>query len=86
MAANYVDIREIAKHFSVSTQTVRNWMKRGLVPYFRMGSVVRFDVEEVNRALEQYRTAAKAAQDVAVTAVANVGSVTVQSTSADQDL
>ena len=46
--------RELAGLFNVSLRTVSNWMQRGVVPFIRIQSVVRFDREAVRKAVEAY--------------------------------
>lgn len=41
-----VSKKEIAKHFGVSIPTVDRWIKAG-VPHYKIGKLVRFEIEEV---------------------------------------
>ena len=41
----------LARRFVVSEQTVRRWAMSGRIPSFRAGSVLRFDLNEVEAAL-----------------------------------
>lgn len=41
-----VSKKEIAKHFGVSVPTVDRWIKVG-VPHYKIGKLVRFEIEEV---------------------------------------
>ena len=43
--------RELAARFRVSGRTIDNWMKRGYLPYIRIGRNVRFRWSEVDRQL-----------------------------------
>lgn len=45
---------EIAELYKVSPRTIGNWMQRKVIPYMRIGNVVRFDSDEVARALGKY--------------------------------
>jgi excisionase family DNA binding protein len=47
--------RELAAELSVSTRTLNNFMKSGVVPFFRVGNVVRFDRAAVEEALKAFR-------------------------------
>ena len=40
---------------SVSTRTVSNWKSAGIIPFLRIGKVVRFSIDEVEAALEKYK-------------------------------
>ena len=44
---NLIDKKQMAARLAVTPRTLENWMKRGLVPYIRIGRVVRYDLEEV---------------------------------------
>ena len=47
-----VDAATVAKRFGVSVATVNSWVRHGRIPYVRPSRrVVRFDLEEVERAL-----------------------------------
>ncbi|MDB0067866.1 helix-turn-helix domain-containing protein [Akkermansiaceae bacterium] len=50
-----VSPKELAEHYGVSTRTVTNWKAAGLIPFLRVGRVVRFSIEEVDVALEKYK-------------------------------
>jgi excisionase family DNA binding protein len=50
----------IARLNSVSTRTVENWMKKGLIPYTKIGGVVRFDLAKVDAALARFEVTARA--------------------------
>jgi excisionase family DNA binding protein len=43
--------QEIAEHFGVKTRTVDNWMRAGLLPYWKIGHLVRFDLATVQASL-----------------------------------
>jgi excisionase family DNA binding protein len=51
---NLLTKREVAELFRVSLRTVSNWMRCGIVPFIRIGSVVRFDRDAVRKAVEAY--------------------------------
>tara|TARA_R100000935_G_scaffold27914_1_gene48201 strand:+ start:600 stop:845 length:246 start_codon:yes stop_codon:yes gene_type:complete len=57
----FVQIEELAKHFSVSISTIRAWVRQGHIPkptYIKIGNTYRFKKTSVTDALT------KAAQDV----------------------
>lgn len=45
--------RQVAEHLSVTVPTVFNWLKQGIIPAkIAVGRVYRFDLDEVEAALE----------------------------------
>jgi excisionase family DNA binding protein len=47
---------EVANHYQISVRTVTGMMQRRLLPFTRLGSLVRFDLTECDRALEQFKS------------------------------
>jgi phage terminase Nu1 subunit (DNA packaging protein) len=46
----------LAEHYGVSTRCVSNWQAAGIIPFTRIGKrIVRFDLNEVEAALEKYK-------------------------------
>ena len=43
-AKAYMTIEELAEHFHVDPRTIANWKRDGLLVYFQVRRVVRFDV------------------------------------------
>ena len=48
----WVNLEDIADHLSVSTDTVRNWIKRGKIPFYRAGKRYKFRISEVDEWLK----------------------------------
>lgn len=44
----WVNLEDIAEHLSVSTDTVRNWIKGGKLPFYRAGKRYKFKISEVD--------------------------------------
>ena len=44
----------IAQQYRVSLRTVDNWMRTGVIPYVKIGGVVRFDMAKVAAALARF--------------------------------
>jgi hypothetical protein len=44
---------QLAKKYVVSSRTVNNWLTQKIVPYFRIGNVLRFSEREVDDALRR---------------------------------
>jgi len=49
----WVGKKGVAEHFKISARTVDNWMKRGLLPYIRIGKNVRFKLSEAEEAINR---------------------------------
>jgi excisionase family DNA binding protein len=41
-------LEEIADHLGVSKDTIRNWIKKGVIPYRRIGKQFKFKISEVD--------------------------------------
>lgn len=41
-------VEDVALHFAVSERTVRRWLKSTDIPHRRIGSVIRFNLDEVD--------------------------------------
>ena len=48
----WVNLEDIANHLSVSTDTVRNWIKSGKIPFYRAGKRYKFRISEVDEWLK----------------------------------
>ena len=44
----WVNLEDIAEHLSVSTDTVRTWIKNGKLPVYRAGKRYKFKISEVD--------------------------------------
>jgi excisionase family DNA binding protein len=47
--------REIACHFECNVRTITKLMKQRILPFVKIGRLVRFDVAECDLALEKYK-------------------------------
>ena len=52
MSKQFIDTQELLNVLSISPATLNRYKKRGLIPYIKLGSVHRYDLEKVIRALE----------------------------------
>lgn len=43
----YVTVEQVAEHLSVSRSTVYQWVNAGFVPHYKVRTVVRFKLSEV---------------------------------------
>ncbi len=50
-ASKLVQFKDVAEHFDVSVQTVRNWVKDRKIPFVKLGSVYRFNITEIEKAI-----------------------------------
>jgi len=56
MTKKYVNISDVAEHFSVSISTVRHWVREGYIPehtYVKIENTQRFKLDEVDKALSE---------------------------------
>jgi excisionase family DNA binding protein len=44
---------ELAEFFKVKPRTIEHWMRRGWVPFYKIGKTVRFKMPHVQAALER---------------------------------
>ena len=47
------NLEDIAEHLSVSTDTVRTWIKNGKLPVYRAGKRYKFKISEVDEWVRQ---------------------------------
>ncbi len=51
-----VSIKDLCKFLNVTEPTIFRYRKKGLIPYFTIGSAIRFDLDKVLAALEKGKT------------------------------
>ena len=49
----WVNLEDIAEHLSVSTDTVRTWIKNGKIPFYRDGKRNKLKISEVDEWLRE---------------------------------
>ena len=47
--------KELAKYLGISTKTVERKIAEGLIPFYKIGKVLRFDQESINELLKHCR-------------------------------
>lgn len=47
-----VDVKTLSEMISVKTKTIYEWVRKRLIPFYKLGHLVRFDVDEVLEWLE----------------------------------
>ena len=50
-SSKLVQFKEVAEHFDVSVQTVRNWVREKKIPFIKLGNVYRFRVKDIEESL-----------------------------------
>lgn len=45
----WVNLEDIAKHLSVSQDTIRVWIRKNTIPYSRAGKQYKFKISEVDQ-------------------------------------
>ena len=50
-------LEEIANHLGVSKDTIRNWIKKSVIPYRRIGKQFKFRISEVDAWVESGKSA-----------------------------
>lgn len=48
-----VSVFDIAEIFQVHVRTAQRWTSKDLIPYYRIGSVIRYDLTQVLHAVER---------------------------------
>lgn len=51
------NLEEIAEHLGVSKDTIRNWIKKEVIPYHRVGKQYKFKVSAVDAWVESGKSA-----------------------------
>ena len=59
MAMELVTIKEISTFLNVKEPTLYSWVRNGSIPSYKVGGLVRFDMEEVRAWVGQSRATAR---------------------------
>lgn len=51
----WVSLEQVADHLTVSKDTIRNWIKKGLLPAYRVGKMYKFKLSEVDQWVREGR-------------------------------
>lgn len=54
MAKKLIVKKDLAALLSRSVRTIQYWMKRGIIPFYKIEGTVLFDPEKVFRALQKF--------------------------------
>jgi hypothetical protein len=55
MDNNWLSKRDIALHFGIGLRTVTDWMRRRILPFVKVGGVVRFHLPDCEAAVRKYQ-------------------------------
>lgn len=44
----WVNLEDVAEHLSLSKDTVRNWIKEGRLPEYKVGKMYKFKLSEID--------------------------------------
>jgi excisionase family DNA binding protein len=50
-------LEEIAEHLGLSKDTIRNWIKKGVIPHRRIGKQYKFKISEVDAWVDSGKSA-----------------------------
>ncbi|WP_312339030.1 helix-turn-helix domain-containing protein [Anaerospora hongkongensis] len=53
----WVSLEEIAVHTGLSKDTIRNYIKRGVIPFHRIGKQYKFKISEIDSWVESGKSA-----------------------------
>ena len=53
----WLSLDEISKHIGLSKDTIRAWIKKGTIPYHKIGRQYKFRLTEVNAWIESGESA-----------------------------
>lgn len=55
ISQRFLDVRSIAHYLCLSEDTIRAWVKKGEIPFSKLGRAVRFDLPEIDEWLKKKR-------------------------------
>lgn len=50
-------LEEVADHLGVSKDTIRNWIRKEVIPHYRVGKQYRFKLSEIDEWIESGESA-----------------------------
>jgi excisionase family DNA binding protein len=53
----WFSLEEISKHLGVSKDTIRGWIKKETIPYYKVGRQYKFKISEVDAWIESGQSA-----------------------------
>ena len=55
--------KDVATMFSITEETLRNWRRQGILPYFRIKNTIRFARSDILECLSRFRRDMMSAHD-----------------------
>ncbi len=56
-AEKWVNLEQIAKHMGLSKDTIRNYIKKQRIPYYKIGKQYKFKISEIDTWIESGKSA-----------------------------
>ena len=53
----WLNLEEIAKHIGCSKDTIRTWIKKDTIPYYKVGRQYKFKVSEIDYWIQSGKSA-----------------------------
>lgn len=53
----WYSLEEISNHLGVSKDTIRSWIKKGTIPFYKVGRLYKFKVSEVDEWISSGKSA-----------------------------
>lgn len=57
MNTQLIDAAELSKRLSIKKGTLYDWVRRGKIPFVRLETLVRFDLEDIDRWVQEKKKA-----------------------------
>jgi excisionase family DNA binding protein len=57
MNTELIDAVELSKRLNIKKGTLYDWVRRGKIPFVRLESLVRFDVQDIDQWLQEKKKA-----------------------------
>jgi len=51
----FLKAKDVAAMFGVTKETVRNWRRQGILPYFRIKNTIRFSRSDIVECLSKFK-------------------------------
>lgn len=55
MTKQMCDLKTISEYLNVSVPYIRKLVRAKMIPYYKLGNRLKFDIEEINRWIELHR-------------------------------
>ena len=55
MPKRFIGIKELAEYLDVAVSTIYNWVYMKKIPYVKMGNLVKFDLQEIDKWVDKKR-------------------------------